>query len=101
MNRTNFYNITQNDSINEYDYLYHNLSRFQTKYTVSYYRVEERDLMRPDLISYKIYGTIGYWWLIMMLNGIQNPLKDMAVGDLLTLPNALDIYDFQKQWSLR
>jgi hypothetical protein len=70
-------------------------------YPVKYYRVEERDAMRPDLISYKIYGTIGYWWLIMSVNGIQNPLKDIVVGTLLKIPSALDIYAFQKQWSIR
>jgi len=101
MIRTNFYNIQRNDDIDEYDYLYNNLTKFKMNYSVSYYRVEQGDLMRPDLISYKIYGTIVYWWLIMMINGIQNPLKDMEVGTLLQIPDILDIYDFQKKWSIR
>jgi hypothetical protein len=101
MNRTNFYNITTNDGIDEYDFLYNNLSKFKTNYQVQYYRVEQRDLMRPDLISYKLYGTISYWWLLMMLNNIQDPLKDLTVGLLLTIPNTLDMYAFQKQWAIR
>jgi len=100
MIRTNFYNVQRNDGIDEYDYLYHNLTKFKMNYPVSYYRIEGSDLMRPDLISYKIYGTIAYWWLIMMINGIQNPLKDMVVGTLLQIPNVLDIYEFQKKWTI-
>lgn len=101
MDRTSFYNIVRNDEIDEYDYLYNNLTKFKMNYSVSYYRVETSDLMRPDLISYKIYGTITYWWLLMMINEIQNPLKDLEVGMLLQVPNILDIYEFQKKWSLR
>jgi len=101
MIRTNFYNIQRNDGIDEYDYLYNNLSQFEMNYSISYYRIEQSDLMRPDLISYKIYGTITYWWLIMMINKIENPLRDMEVGTLLQIPNILDIYEFQKKWTIR
>ena len=101
MIRTNFYQILRHDEIDEYDYLYNNLTKFKMNYTVSYYRIESADIMRPDLISYKIYGVIDYWWLLMMINGIQNPLKDMVVGELIQIPNVLDIYEFQKKWALR
>jgi len=101
MIRTNFYYIERNDDIDEYDYLHNNLTKFKMNYKSSYYRIEQDDLMRPDLISYKIYGTIAYWWLIMMINGIQNPLKDMELGALLQIPNILDIYEFQKKWTVR
>jgi len=101
MNRTNFYNIVRNDEIDEYDYLHNNLTKFTMNYPVSYYRIETQDLQRPDLISYKIYGSITYWWLLMMVNGIENPLKDMEVGQLLQIPNVLDMYEFQKKWALR
>ena len=101
MKRTNFYTVVRNDEIDEYDYLHNNLTKFTTTYALSYYRIEQGDLMRPDLISYRIYGTIDYWWLICMINGIQNPLKDMVVGALLEIPSVLDIYDFQKKWTLR
>ena len=101
MNRTNFYNVAVNNQTDEYDYLWNNLSKFKTNYPLRYYRVESKDLMRPDIISYKIYGTIGYWWLILALNGIQDPLHDLTVGLLLKIPNVLDIYNFQKQWAIR
>ena len=70
-------------------------------YQYSQYRVVAADLMRPDLISYKTYGTVRYWWIICLVNGIQNPLSDFVVGNVLKIPNILDIYDFYKRWSIR
>ena len=101
MDRTNFYTTVDVGNGPEYDHLHNSLSKFQVFYPLKYYRIMQEDLVRPDLISYKIYGTIAYWWLIMMINGIQNPLKDMEIGTLLKIPNVLDIYEFQKKWSLR
>ena len=73
MNRTKFYNEVLVDETPEIDVLYNNLSRFSPKYRVAHFKVSEVDLQRPDLISYKVYGTVKYWWLVMSYNGIQNP----------------------------
>jgi len=71
------------------------------KYPVSYYRVDAVDWMRPDLISYKCYGTVNYYWLIMLVNGVFDPFHELEVGRLLTIPNMLDIYSFYKQYRMR
>lgn len=42
-----------------------------------YYVTSELDLARPDMISYKIYGTTNYWWLICWLNGISDIWNDI------------------------
>ncbi len=101
MDRTSFYNITDVGNGSEYDHLYNNLSKFNMLYPATYYRIKEEDLMRLDLVSYKAYQTVDYWWLIGVVNQIENPLLDMVVGDLLKLPNILDIYQFYKDYSLR
>ena len=101
MNRTKFYSETTVDSIQEMDFLYNNLSKFVTKYDTSSYRVNEADLQRPDLISYRIYGTVKYWWLVLSYNGISNPFTELETGDIIQLPNILDIYNFYKKYSLR
>jgi len=101
MNRTNFFKITVVEGTPEYDHLYNTLSRFAVNYPVKYYRIQEEDLMRPDLISYKAYRSVKYWWLIAFLNNINNPFVDMEVGDLIKIPSTLDIYEFYKQYSLR
>lgn len=101
MNRTRFYNEVEVNGIDEIDFLYNNLSKFSPKYRVAYFKVKEVDLQRPDLISDKVYGTVKYWWLILSFNGIQNPFTDIQIGDLLKMPNILDIYDFYKRYALR
>jgi hypothetical protein len=101
MNRLLFYNIVTNNGVEELDYLYNNLTKFKMSYPAGYYMVKEDDLMRPDLISYKVYGTVKYWWLIMMVNGIGDIFSDLEVGLTLQIPNILDIFTFYKKWSLR
>lgn len=101
MDRTVFYNITDIGNGDEYDHLYNNLSKFKITYPVQYYRITEEDTMRPDLISYKAYGAVDFWWLLMMYNKINSPLTDMEVGTLLKIPSILDIYTFYKKYSLR
>ncbi len=38
--------------------------------------------LRPDLLSYDLYGTTDYWWTFMILNPdkIKDPIYDMTSG---------------------
>jgi hypothetical protein len=38
--------------------------------------------LRPDLLSYDLYGTTDYWWTFMILNPdiIKDPIYDMVSG---------------------
>ena len=101
MKRTSFFNIVGSGNASEYDHLNNSLSRFVMNYPVQYYRVTADDVMRADLISYKVYQSVNYWWLICFVNKIQNPLTDISIGDLLKIPNILDIYDFYKRYKFR
>jgi len=100
MDRTNFFNIVTVNGFQEYDYLNNTLSNFQMTYPVSYYQTTDADVLRPDLISYKNYGTVSYWWIILYVNDIQSPLTDIVSGAILTIPNILDIYEFYKKFSV-
>jgi len=101
MNRINFYTVETVDSVPELDFLHNSLSEFTLKYSPAYYRVTGVDLMKPFLISKKFYDTVNFWWLIMLINGVDNPLVDLTVGQILKIPNKLDIYDFQKKYRIR
>jgi len=101
MDRTNFYHIETIDETNELDFLHNSLSEFTMEYPPSYYRVNGTDTMRPDIISYRHYGTVRFWWIIMLVNGIDNPLTDIVVGQILKIPSKLDIYSFQKKFRIR
>jgi len=101
MDRTKFYTVLTTNGVQELDFLWNGLSHFVINYNVSYYRVTEVDLLRPDLISYKVYGTIDFWWIILLVNNIDNPFKDLVVGTILQIPDKLDIYEYQKNWRVR
>lgn len=101
MDRTKFYNIAEIDDVKELDYLDNNVSKFTTKYAVGYYTVKEDDLMRPDLISYKVYRTVEFWWIIAVYNNIADVFNDFYVGQILKIPNLLDIYEFRKKYVVR
>ena len=38
--------------------------------------------LRPDLLSYNLYGTVGYKWTFMMINPdvIKDPIYDFVTG---------------------
>ena len=101
MNRTNFYNEVTIFNTKELDFLHNSLTGFEMNYDPSYYRVTQVDIMRPDLISYKNYGTVDFWWIICLVNGIENPLDDLEEGQILKIPNQFDIFNFQNKYRIR
>ena len=101
MNRTNFFNIVTVSGTQELDHLWNSLSNFEMKYNPNYYRVVTADLMRPDLISYKNYGTVEFWWIICLVNNIDNPLIDLEIGQILSIPAQQDVYSFQRKFRVR
>lgn len=50
------------------------------------YVVKGDDVDRPDMISFKMYGRVDLWWLIMWYNGILDPFS-LEVGDRLRVPD--------------
>ena len=101
MNRLNFYKIVTVDGVQELDFLDSSLSGFQMQYPASFYEVTGADLMRPDMISFKNYGTVQYWWVILLVNGVGDPFYDLNVGDMLIIPNLLDLYNFYRSNAIR
>ena len=39
----------------------------------SWTTVRDQEYCRPDLVSYRLYGTDELWWFVMWLNGISDP----------------------------
>ena len=50
------------------------------------YRVSSGEENRLDIISFNIYGTPIYWWLLAKASFIQNPF-DVPVGTLVRVPS--------------
>lgn len=99
-NRSNFYPkvVIKNASnaevtINEFGNSYYD-QYFEIKRELSVYTIKQEDLQRPDLISYKLYGTDQYWWILMKYNQISDPWNDIVEGNIIYVPDSLDINDF-------
>jgi len=101
MNRTQFYKTVTVDNTIEFDYLDNNLSYFRMNYPVGQYLVTSKDLLRPDLISYTVYNSVEYWWIICYVNQILNPFTDLIPGMKLTIPSMYDLYAFLKKYKRR
>ena len=52
----------------------------------SKYTVTSADTGRIDLIAYRYYEQVTWWWVIATYNKIANPLTDMEVGQVLRIP---------------
>lgn len=57
----------------------------------TYYTVERQDERRLDLISYKYYRTVNYWWIILLANSIYDPFN-VRTGDVLRIPSPQVIF---------
>ena len=101
MNRTKFFNKVTVDDVEQLDFLYNTLSKFSRKRVSTHYRTTVVDRKRPDLISYKNFGTVRYWWLICLINGLDDPFFDTAIDLVLEIPNILDISDFHKRYRVQ
>lgn len=42
---------------------------------------------RLDLISYQLYSTVDYWWIIQKVNGIIHPVYDVYESRILKVPS--------------
>lgn len=51
-----------------------------------YVTITEELVQRPDLISFKAYGTTEYWWVIYEFNNISDPLFELTTGQILRIP---------------
>lgn len=54
---------------------------------VAYSYVKTYEYARPDLISYRLYGTTAYWWFIMWFNGFCDPWHDIVPDTIVKYPS--------------
>lgn len=85
----------------EYDFLLNNWDLMEITRPVSFSRITHNDIQRPDIISYRIYGTIKYWWILCKINNIGDLWNDIKVGDIIAVPSVSDINEFYDKVSRR
>jgi len=53
--------------------------------------VRQSDIGCIDLIAWDHYRDCTMWWVIARINGIKNPLTDLAVGQTLLIPDPKEV----------
>ena len=94
LDRTNFYNKFGVNGINESDLVYNHWDLFTLTRPVIFCQISRSFIGRPDLISYKYFGIIDYWWIILKVNEIDDPWNDLIMGNQIIIPDANDIEDW-------
>ena len=90
--RTNFLSQdTTGDDVIEYDLLLSNWDLFEIKQPIRFDTIKVSDIQRPDVLSYRIYGQSGYWWVLCKFNQIDDVWNDMEVGMDIIIPSVRDI----------
>lgn len=56
--------------------------------------ITDANIGAPDLISYKEYGTHDLWWIILLINRIQDPINELVPGIKIAVPFKQDIDSF-------
>jgi hypothetical protein len=56
-----------------------------------YHTVMEGEELRLDSISYRYYRTPELWWALAVANNLVSVFDDVAVGDVLLIPDIASV----------
>ena len=59
----------------------------------SFHRISSGEEGRWDLISYKYYRTVLYWWVICVANKVKNPMQILPADTIIRIPGQKTLYD--------
>lgn len=54
------------------------------------YYVVRKEIGRPDMLSYNLYGDTQYWWILMWYNNMLKP-QDLTSGITIKYPTLSNI----------
>lgn len=58
------------------------------------YTVTDADIGRIDLLAWRFYRDVTWWWIIARYNGLCNPLTDLVSGAVLKIPRKQFVLEF-------
>lgn len=84
----------------ELDYLDTNLYKLDLS-TIDVFTVTAATQHRPDLISFRYFGTYNMWWLISMHNDFIDGVWDYEIGKDIRIPSKEEYTRFYNVNALR
>lgn len=95
MSNLNFFGSIEYNGIPTAD-IFHNYSRFykniESNYILKEYAI--RNSPRPELLSYMLYGTTDYYWVILLINEIYDPFYDWIMSEQSVHEYAKQKYEY-------
>ena len=92
--RTNFLQTNIVNGIIEKDLRSSDFNNFEFVNKPSKFLVTAKYVNRPDLISYSVYGSSDYWWMICKFNGICNVFTELISGVVIDIPSIIDLNNY-------
>ena len=83
------------------DFLSNQLFREYWAETGERVRVESQDVGRPDLISSRVFGSDGPWWMLLKYNGIDDPWNELWPGLVLKVPSEETMQSYAVDYKAR
>lgn len=63
------------------------IADIENRYTFKIGNIPAPHDVRPDLTSNTFYDTVGYWWLMLQYNNINDPFEGYTAGASIKIPN--------------
>lgn len=77
----------------ELDYLDTDIHKIDLNTTATF-RIPNAAEFRPDLISFKFFGSYNYGWLIAMHNDFLDPVGEFTKGKVIDIPDIDQYFRF-------
>lgn len=61
------------------------------------YKVEDDEFM--ENVSYKVYGSTDYWWIVAVFNDVKEPFKDWPLTQNQLISIATKLYEQERKYS--
>jgi hypothetical protein len=61
------------------------------------YQINEGETI--DVVSYNIYGSVEYWWILAMFNDIKNIFTDWPLSQQQLITIAKNLYEKERKYS--
>ena len=87
--------LPEYSNLNIYDTFSTNWSEFTFPNGYFNYKIKTEETQKPYLIMYRNFGTMSYWDVLLLINGVVDIL-DLKAGDIIKIPKQGDIENFVK-----
>jgi hypothetical protein len=91
VNRFDLTDVLIVGGVQEFDPLCPVLYRYRPS-NYKFYVINNDEPSQPDLVSYRSGHGESLWWLLLIVNNIEEPFFAFNPGDQVKIPNLVEVY---------